>query len=168
MNMKLRVQDDFNPGIVSALLEAINDAFDNLIWSILENTTVYVVGNKKDEIASEIISKLERLNMEKHLNFFKNDDNRSKEIVFSIDGDSGIDSLVAKVNVENGNGYKTVSIVHFIKRVMEILQERKLIGFYTRDEERVIVDRIMFDVPRRFASSEVVTLSRMKELPYYI
>ena len=168
-HMDLRLQEEFDPNFITALLGSIDEAFGNVMLSVLEKATVYVIGDKEDDVLREITRKLEEKGTMEQLTFFKEKQFKNKEIVICIDGDRHmIDMMIIKVNVKNGNGYKTVSIVHFIKRIMEILQERKLIGFYTRDEERVIVDRIMFDVPRRFASSEVVTLSRMKELPYYI
>lgn len=167
--MILRLQDEFNRTVVEAILESINETFNNAMSTILRDATVYVVSNKKDAILNEILSILERKGMKEHLKFFKERRFKNKEIVICIDDDrTAIDTVIIKVNVQNGNGYTTLSVVHFIKRMIQILQEREMIGFLTANDERMAIDKIMFGVPRRFEKSEIVVFPRVKDLPYYI
>lgn len=161
--VELKLQDGFDPALVKALIDIMDDMFDHAITPVLKNTRIYVTGGKKDALYLEIVGELEKRGMVDHVNFFKDERFETKEIVSCIDdGRSGIGVMIVKVNVSNGNGYKTLSVVHFIKRFMEIFQERGVIRKLEKDEECTAINEIMYRVPERVSNTEIVTLGKAR------
>lgn len=172
--MQLRLQDDFDPGVLHTLFDIMDETFNHTIKPKLIDAKIYVIGNKdeeNDDVFKEVIKELEKHDKHDELKFFKDKTFKDNEIVICLDNDnSHIESMIVKVNVDNGNGYKTLSVIHFVNRLIEIFQEKNVIPRMTQGKVLDLIDKIVYGVPERIPNSEVVLMASTKSdfLSYFI
>jgi hypothetical protein len=157
--MNLRLGNGINPLVVEALFDILDEEFDGEIKKRMKGTTIYVVTSQKDGIIEEIVLKLKDKEMDQFIKIFTEREYKDKEIVFCIsDQNDMMESIIAKINVENGNGYKTISAVHFVERILRIFQSKNIIGTLSQQNEAILVDKIIYGIPGIVRNSEVVDM----------
>lgn len=156
--MELRVDDALDHRVIAATIDILDALLDGVVKKKLEPSIIYVIGSVKSKLVPAIIEILVEAGMQRFSKIFSDASYKDKEFVCCLGGDHDepIKFIIAKINVDKQNDYTTMSLVHLVKRIIRIFQEKKFTRSMSAEDEDIIVDTVLHEIPVIVRNAEVV------------
>ena len=167
--MELRIDETLDRRVIQAAFDIMDDVMDGVITKNMGNSIVYVIGSIESLLVPTIVKILSKAKLNRFIPVFKDVKYRNKEFVFCIGGgdlDPSIKSLIVKFNVEKKDGYTTISLNHFVKRLIVILRSKDSDVSKTITDMDEIVDRVIREIPLRVKDAEL-SVEQQRPVPQF-